>query len=117
MLEANQVEIPELIFFGWDEPEAISVFYHEDPETRNRVSSGFAVSFPKCKEGLLTDEFKKKLEGMNLEKVVVVDHNEEIGDLETTYLGLTSSGVEVDESQITFSFSAESSLTYLKPLF
>jgi hypothetical protein len=51
---------------------------------------------------------------MNLEKVVVVDHNEEIGDLETTYSGLTSSGIEVDDN-ITFSFSAESSLTYLKP--
>ena len=62
-------------------------------------------------------EFKKKLEEMNLEKVIVVDHNEEFGDLETTYSGVTSSGVEVDESQITFSFSAESSLTYLKPNF
>ena len=59
---------------------------------------------------------KKKLEEMNLEKVVVVDHNDEVGDLETTYSGVTSSGVEVEDS-ITFSFSAESSLTYLKPNF
>ena len=117
MLEANQVEIPDLIFQGWEEPEVIEIFYYEDPETKNRVSSGFAVSFPKTKEGLLTDELKKKLKEMNLEKVIVVDHNEEFGDLETTYSGVTSSGVEVDESQITFSFSAESSLTYLKPNF
>ena len=117
MLEANQVEIPDLIFQGWEEPEVIEVFYYEDPETKNRVSSGFAVSFPKTKEGLLTDEFKKKLKEISLEKVIVVDHNEEFGDLETTYSGVTSSGVEVDESQITFSFSAESSLTYLKPNF
>ena len=117
MLEASQVEIPDLIFQGWEEPEVIEIFYYEDPETKNRVSSGFAVSFPKTKEGLLTNEFKKKLEEMNLEKVIVVDHNEEFGDLETTYSGVTSSGVEVDESQITFSFSAESSLTYLKPNF
>ena len=80
MLEANQVEIPDLIFQGWEEPEVIEIFYYEDPETKNRVSSGFAVSFPKTKEGLLTDEFKKKLEEMNLEKVIVVDHNEEFGD-------------------------------------
>ena len=62
----------------------------------------------------MTDEFLDKLEKMNLEKVIVVDHNEEVGDLETTYSGVTSSGVEVEDS-ITFSFSAESSLTYLKP--
>jgi hypothetical protein len=117
MLEANQIEIPEMVFYGWEEPEGIQVFYYENPETGNKVSSGFAVSFPKTKEGLLTDEFKKKLEEMSLEKVVVVDHNDEVGDLETTYSGVTSSGVEVDESQITFSFSAESSLTYLKPNF
>jgi len=116
MLEANQIEIPDLIFQGWEEPEAIEVFYYSDPETGNKVSSGFSVSYPISKEGLMTDEFLDKLEGMNLEKVVVVDHNEEVGDLETTYSGVTSSGVEVEDS-ITFSFSAESSLTYLKPNF
>ena len=26
MLESNQVEIPDLIFQGWEEPEAIEVF-------------------------------------------------------------------------------------------
>lgn len=114
MLEANQIEIPELIFYGWEEPEAIEVFYYEEAGTGNKVSSGFSVTFPKTKEALLTEDFKARLEGMNLEKVVVVDHNEEIGDLETTYSGLTSSGIEVDDN-ITFSFSAESSLTYLKP--
>ena len=115
MLEANQVEIPEMIFFGWDEPESIHVFYYEEPGTGNKVSSGFSVTYPKSKEGLLTDEFKKKLESMNLKTVRVVDHNEEIGDLETTYTGLTSTGMEIDESSITFGFSSESSLTYLKP--
>ena len=114
MLEANQIEIPDLIFQGWEEPEAIEVFYYSDPETGNKVSSGFSVTYPISKEGLMTDEFLDKLEGMNLEKVIVVDHNEGIGDLETTYTGLTSSGIEVDDN-ITFSFSAESSLTYLKP--
>ena len=117
MLEASQIEIPDLVFQGWDEPETIEVFYYQEPGTGNKVSSGFSVTFPKTKEGLMTDEFKKKLEEMNLEKVVVVDHNEGIGDLETTYSSVTSSGVEVDDSQITFSFSAESSLTYLKPNF
>lgn len=116
MLEANQIEIPDLIFQGWEEPEAINVFYYTEPETGNKVSSGFSVTYPISKEGLMTDEFLDKLEGMNLEKVVVVDHNEEVGDLETTYSGVTSSGVEVEDS-ITFSFSAESSLTYLKPNF
>ena len=116
MLEANQIEIPDMIFLGWDEPEAIEVFYYAEPETGNKVSSGFSVTYPISKEGLLTDEFKKKLEEMFLEKVVVVDHNDEVGDLETTYSGVTSSGVEVEDS-ITFSFSAESSLTYLKPNF
>ena len=116
MLEANQIEIPDLIFQGWEEPEAINVFYYSDPETGNKVSSGFSVTYPISKEGLMTDEFLDKLEKMNLEKVIVVDHNEEIGDLETTYTGLTSSGVEVEDS-ITFGFSAESSLTYIKPAF
>lgn len=116
MLEASQIEIPDLIFQGWEEPEAIKVFYYKDPETKNRISSGFAVSFPKTKEGLMTEEFKKKLEEMNLYNVIVVDHNEEVGDLETIYSGVTSSGVEVEDS-ITFSFSAKSSLTYLKPNF
>lgn len=116
MLEANQIEIPDLIFQGWEEPEAIEVFYYSDPETGNKVSSGFSVTYPISKEGLMTDEFLDKLEGMNLEKVIVVDHNEGIGDLETTYTGLTSSGVEVEDS-ITFSFSSESSLTYIKPAF
>jgi hypothetical protein len=116
MLEANQVEIPDMIFQGWEEPEAINVFYYSDPETGNKVSSGFSVTYPKSKEELLTTDFKEKLEKMNLEKVVVVDHNEGIGDLETTYTGLTSSGVEVEDS-ITFSFSSESSLTYIKPIF
>ena len=114
MLEANQIEIPELIFYGWEEPEVIEIFYYEEAGTGNKVSSGFSVTYPISKEGLMTDKFLDKLEKMNLEKVVVVDHNEEIGDLETTYSGLTSSGVEVDDN-ITFSFSAESSLTYLKP--
>ena len=27
MLEASQIEIPEMIFLGWEEPEAIEVFY------------------------------------------------------------------------------------------
>ena len=116
MLEANQIEIPDLIFQGWEEPEAINVFYYADPETGNKVSSGFSVTYPISKEGLMTDEFLDKLEKMNLEKVIVVDHNEGIGDLETTYTGLTSSGVEVEDS-ITFSFSSESSLTYIKPAF
>jgi len=116
MLEACQIEIPDLIFQGWEEPEAIQVFYYEEPGTGNKVSSGFSVSYPISKEGLMTDEFLDKLEKMNLEKVIVVDHNERIGDLETTYTGLTSSGVEIEDS-ITFSFSAESSLTYLKPNF
>ena len=114
MLEANQVEIPEIIFFGWGEPEMIEVFYYEDPETKNKVSSGFSVTYPKCKEELMTPDFKKKLEEMNLETVRIVDHNEEIGDLETTYTGLKSTGIEIDESSITFGFSAESSLTYIK---
>ena len=114
MLEANQVEIPDMIFLGWDEPEVINVFYYSDPETGNKVSSGFSVTYPKIKEELLTPDFKEKLEGMNLEKVIVVDHNEEIGDLETTYTGLKSTGIEIDESSITFGFSAESSLTYIK---
>lgn len=113
MLEANQIEIPDMIFQGWDEPEAIEVFYYDDPETGNKVSSGFSVSYSKSKEGLLTDDFKTKLENMNLETVRIVDHNGEIGDLETTYTSLKSTGVEIDES-ITFGFSAESSLTYLK---
>lgn len=117
MLEADQIEIPEMIFFGWEVPEAIHVFYYEEPETKNRVSSGFSVSYPREKEKLLTPEFKKRLEEMNLENVVVVDHSGDIGDLETTYSGLKSTGIEVDESSITFGFSAESSLTYLKPLF
>ena len=116
MLESNQIEIPDLIFQGWEEPEAIEVFYYSDPETGNKVSSGFSVTYPISKEGLMTDEFLDKLEKMNLEKVIVVDHNEGIGDLETTYTGLTSSGVEVEDS-ITFSFSSESSLTYIKPAF
>lgn len=116
MLEANQIEIPDLIFQGWEEPEAINVFYYTEPETGNKVSSGFSVTYPISKKGLMTDGFKKKLGEMNLEKVVVVDHNEKVGDLETTYSGVTSSGVEVEDS-ITFSFSAESSLTYLKPNF
>ena len=116
MLESCQIEIPDLIFQGWEEPEAIQVFYYEEPGTGNKVSSGFSVSYPILKEKLLTDEFLDKLEKMNLEKVIVVDHNERIGDLETTYTGLTSSGVEIEDS-ITFSFSAESSLTYLKPNF
>ena len=116
MLESNQIEIPDLIFQGWEEPEAINVFYYSDPETGNKVSSGFSVTYPISKEGLMTDEFLDKLEKMNLEKVIVVDHNEGIGDLETTYTGLTSSGVEVEDS-ITFSFSSESSLTYIKPAF
>ena len=114
MLEANQVEIPDMIFLGWDEPEVINVFYYNDPETGNKVSSGFSVTYPKSKEELLTPDFKEKLEGMNLEKVIVVDHNEEIGNLETTYTGLKSTGIEIDESSITFGFSAESSLTYIK---
>lgn len=114
MLEANQIEIPDLVFQGWEEPEAISVFYYEEPGTGNKVSSGFSVTYPKCKEELMTPDFKKKLEEMNLETVRIVDHNEEIGDLETTYTGLKSTGVEIDESSITFGFSAESSLTYLK---
>ena len=115
MLEANQIEIPEMIFLGWEEPESVQVFYYEDPETKNRVSSGFAVSFPKTKEGLLTDEFRGKLEEMCLKRVVVVDHNEPVGDLETTYTDLKCANIEIDDSQITFSFSSESSLTYLKP--
>lgn len=116
MLEAGGFEIPEVVFYGWEEPEGIQVFYYENPETGNKVSSGFAVSFPKTKEGLLTDEFRARLEEMNLETVRVVDHNEPVGDLETTYTGLKSTGIEIDDS-ITFGFSAESSLTYLKPLF
>jgi len=117
MLEACQIEIPDMIFQGWEEPEAIEVFYYNDPETRNKVSSGFAVSFPKSKEKLMTDEFNEKLKNMYLEIARVVDHNEPIGDIEITYSGLKCVGVEVDESQITFSFSSKSSLTYIKPAF
>ena len=116
MLESCQIEIPDLIFQGWEEPEAINVFYYAEPETGNKVSSGFSVTYPISKKGLMTNEFLDKLEKMNLEKVIVVDHNEGIGDLETTYMGLTSSGVEVEDS-ITFSFSSESSLTYIKLAF
>ena len=117
MLEANQIEIPDLIFQGWEEPEAIEVFYYSDPKTGSKISSGFAVSFPKSKEKLMTVEFNEKLKNMNLEIARVVDHNEPIGDIEITYSGLKCAGVGINESQITFSFSAESSLTYLKPNF
>lgn len=117
MLEANQIEIPDMIFQGWDEPEAIQVFYYEDPETMNKVSSGFSVTYPIEKKGLMTDEFKKKLEEMNLGEVIVVDHNEGIGDLETTYQDVKSTGIEEDEYSITFGFSSESSLTFLRPNF
>lgn len=118
MLEVNGVIIPELpIFMGWDLPVAIDVYYYEDPETKNKKSSGFAVSYPREKEGFMTEEWKKGLEEFYLESANLQDKNDPLGTLETLYQGLTNTSTEMDEGTITFGFSCDSSTTFLKIAF
>lgn len=117
MLEVNNVIIPELIFSGWDLPEAIEVFYYEDPETHSKTSSGFAVTYPISKESLMTEEWEKQKDELNLSSVTIQDKNDPLGTLETLYQGLRCSSIEKDDSGITIGFSCDKSSTYLKPTF
>ena len=117
MLEVNNVIIPELIFSGWDLPEAIEVFYYEDPETHSKTSSGFAVTYPRSKEGLMTEEWEKQKDELNLRSATLQDKNDPLGTLETLYYGLSNSSIEKDDQTITFGFVCDSSNTFLKPAF
>ena len=103
MLEQGNIEIPEINFTGWENPEAIEVYYYEDQETKNKKSSGFAVVYPIEKEEILTPEFVQEIEGITR----LIDH-----DLETIYRDLERTGIEKDEDYITIGFSATNSLTY-----
>ena len=114
MLEVGGIVIEDLVFNGWDLPEAIDVYYYEDPETKNKVSSGFSVIYPKSKEDLMTPEFMEKLGEFKLRSMTLLDKNDVLGTLETIYYGLSSSGVEKDDQFINFGFVSDSSNTFIK---
>ncbi len=118
MLEIDGIVIPDLsVFAGWDLPVAVDVYYYEDPETKNRRSSGFSVIYPIEKEGLMTDEWMNGLKEFRLRSATLLDKNDPIGTLETLYYGLSNSSIEKDDQTITFGFVCDSSNTFLKPAF